>query len=96
MAPAGKAATCASCHINNNYNLTIAPTDCGNSGCHLTNWQQTNNPAHPTAAMPFAAANFSSSHHTIYLTIAVFEHSKTGVLLTQGHANLACPASHYY
>jgi len=43
MAPAGKAATCASCHINNNYALTIAPTDCGNSGCHLTTWQQTNN-----------------------------------------------------
>jgi len=35
---------CASCHINNNYNLTTAPNDCGNSGCHLTTWQQTNNP----------------------------------------------------
>jgi hypothetical protein len=36
---------CASCHIDNNYTLTIAPTDCG-SGCHLTTWQQTNNPVH--------------------------------------------------
>jgi len=23
---------CASCHINNNYTWTIAPTECGNSG----------------------------------------------------------------
>src|SRR5205814_3615682 len=36
MAPAGKVAACTDCHINNNYTLTTAPTDCGNSGCHLT------------------------------------------------------------
>jgi len=38
MAPAGKVAACTDCHINNNYTLTTAPTDCGNSGCHLTTW----------------------------------------------------------
>jgi hypothetical protein len=53
---------CASCHINNNYNLTIAPTDCGNSGCHLTTWQQTNNPPHPKAGPSFAAANCANCH----------------------------------
>ena len=37
---------CAACHANNNYALQIAPTDSGNSGCHLTKWQQTNNPVH--------------------------------------------------
>ena len=27
MAPAGKVTACTQCHINNNYALTIAPTD---------------------------------------------------------------------
>jgi hypothetical protein len=85
MAPAGKAATCASCHINNNYTLTIAPTDCGNSGCHLTTWQQTNNPAHVSAGAPFAAANCSTCHSTITWTTATFNHSATGWALTGSH-----------
>jgi len=85
MAPAGKSTTCASCHINNNYTLTIAPTDCGNSGCHLTTWQQTNNPTHPSAGAPFAAANCSTCHNTITWTTAVFDHSVTGFALTGSH-----------
>jgi hypothetical protein len=85
MAPAGKAATCASCHINNNYTLTIAPTDCGNSGCHLTTWQTTNNPTHPSAGAPFAAANCSTCHSTITWTTATFNHSTTGWALTGSH-----------
>jgi hypothetical protein len=85
MAPAGKAATCASCHINNNYTLTIAPTDCGNSGCHLTTWQQTNNPAHASAGTPFAAANCSTCHSTITWTTATFNHSTTGWALVGSH-----------
>src|SRR5437660_7836577 len=94
MAPAGKSATCASCHINNNYTLTIAPTDCGNSGCHLTTWQQTNNPAHVSAGAPFAAANCSTCHSTITWTTATFNHSTTGWLLTNGHANVPCASCH--
>ena len=85
MAPAGKAATCASCHINNNYTLTIAPTDCGNSGCHLTTWQQTNNPTHASAGAPFAAANCMTCHSTITWTTATFDHSTTGWALTGSH-----------
>jgi len=85
MAPAGKAATCASCHINNNYTLTIAPTDCGNSGCHLTTWQTTNNPKHPAAGTAFAAANCSTCHNTITWTTAIFDHSTTGWALTGSH-----------
>src|SRR3989440_658613 len=85
MAPAGKAATCASCHINNNYTLTIAPTDCGNSGCHLTTWQQTNNPTHASAGAPFAAANCMTCHSTITWTTATFNHSTTGWALTGSH-----------
>ncbi len=68
MAPAGKVSACTDCHVNNNYNLTIQPTDCGNSGCHLTTWQQTNNPTHSTAGTAFAAANCSTCHNTITWT----------------------------
>jgi hypothetical protein len=85
---------CALCHVNNNYNLIIAPTDCGNSQCHLTTWQQTNNPVHPSAGAAFAATNCSTCHNTVSWTTATFDHSTTGFLLTQGHANVACSACH--
>jgi proline racemase len=85
---------CLSCHINNNYNLTIAPTDCGNSGCHLTTWQQTNNPVHPSAGPAFAVGNCSGCHNTISWTTAIFDHSTTGFLLTNGHANVPCLSCH--
>src|SRR5947199_184914 len=85
MAPAGKVVACTDCHINNNFTLTTAPTDCGNSGCHLTTWQQTNNPTHATAGAPFAAANCSTCHNTITWNTAVFDHSTTGWALTGSH-----------
>ena len=85
---------CALCHVNNNYNLTIAPTDCGNSACHLTTWQQTNNPVHPSAGAAFSAANCSTCHTTVSWTTASFNHSTTGFLLTSGHANVACNLCH--
>jgi hypothetical protein len=85
---------CASCHINNNYNLTIAPTDCGNSGCHLTTWQQTNNPTHSSAGPTFATANCTNCHNTVSWTTSTFDHSTTGFLLTQGHANVPCASCH--
>jgi hypothetical protein len=85
---------CAQCHINNNYNLQILPSACGTSGCHLTTWQQTNNPPHPTAGPAFAAANCSNCHTTAGWTTATFDHSTTGFLLTNGHANVACAACH--
>src|SRR3989475_2733925 len=85
---------CAACHINNNYNLTTAPTDCGNSGCHLTTWQQTNNPVHSSAGATFAVANCAGCHNTISWTTATFDHSTTGFLLTNGHANVPCASCH--
>ena len=85
MSPAGKVTACTQCHIGGNYNLTIQPTDCGNSGCHLTTWQQTNNPTHSTAGAPFAAANCSTCHNTITWTTATFDHSTTGFALTGTH-----------
>jgi hypothetical protein len=85
---------CALCHINNNYNLIIAPTDCGNSGCHLSTWQQTTNPVHPSAGAAFALANCSTCHTTASWTTATFDHGTTGFLLTNGHANVACASCH--
>jgi len=85
VANGGKVPGCTSCHINNNYSLTIAPTDCGNSQCHLTTWQQTNNPTHATAGAPFAAANCSTCHNTITWNTAIFDHSTTGWALVGSH-----------
>ena len=85
VANGGKVASCTSCHIGNNYSLNIAPTDCGNAGCHLTTWQQTNNPTHASAGAPFAAANCSTCHNTISWTTATFNHSTTGWALTGSH-----------
>src|SRR6202008_2649436 len=72
MAPAGKVNACKDCHVNNNYNLTTQPNDCGNSGCHLTTWQQTNNPVHSSAGATFAAANCSTCHNTVTWNTAIF------------------------
>src|SRR5205807_9892392 len=55
------------------------------SGCHLTTWQQTNNPTHSAAGAPFAAANCSTCHNTITWTTAIFDHSTTGWALTGSH-----------
>jgi hypothetical protein len=90
LAPAGKVASCTDCHINNNYNLQIQPTDCGNSQCHLnTNygggWQGTTNPVHSTAGAPFAAANCSNCHNTVSFLTAIFNHAATGWPLVGSH-----------
>ena len=85
---------CANCHLNNNYNLQIAPTDCGNSGCHLTTWQKTTNPIHSTAGPAFALANCSNCHTPKGWDTANFDHSSTGFPLTFGHANVPCASCH--
>ena len=85
---------CASCHVGGNYNLHIVEADCGNSGCHLTTWQQTNNPVHSSAGAAFGVANCSGCHNTISWTTAIFDHSTTGFLLTNGHANVPCASCH--
>ena len=85
LAPAGKVAACTDCHINNNYNLTTAPTACGTSGCHLTTWQQTTNPVHSSAGAAYAAANCANCHNTTTWTTASFDHSTTGFPLTGSH-----------
>jgi len=85
---------CANCHINNNYNLQIVPTDCGNSGCHLTTWQKTTNPPHPSAGPAFSLANCSGCHTPKGWDTAIFDHTSTGFPLTFGHANVPCTSCH--
>ena len=94
LQPAGKVTGCNQCHVNNNYTLSIQPTDCGNAGCHLGTWQQTNNPTHSTAGAPFATANCSTCHNTITWTTATFDHSTTGWALTGVHATTPCASCH--
>jgi len=76
---------CALCHIGGNYALTIAASACGNSQCHLTDWQQTNNPVHSSAGAAFGAANCATCHTTAGWTAASFDHSVTGFTLTGTH-----------
>ena len=85
IAPAGKVTGCDQCHVGNYTTLAIQPTDCGNSQCHLTTWQQTDDPTHSSAGTPFAAANCSTCHNTITWTTAIFDHSTTGWPLTGSH-----------
>lgn len=85
---------CSACHIDGNFNLQIATTDCGNSQCHLTTWQQTNNPTHATAGPAFALANCSSCHTTAGWTTANFDHSVTGWPLTGAHLTTPCAGCH--
>src|SRR5882762_9947039 len=93
---------CESCHVNNNYHLTTTLNECGNSGCQLTTWQQTNNPVHSTAGTQFAAANCAVCHNTVSWTTAIFDHSQTGFALTGMHISpsptpcVSCHVSNNY
>src|SRR5260370_15586644 len=55
---------CLNCHVGGNFNLQIAATDCGHSGCHLTTWQQTTIPKHSAAATVVPIATCSKCHNT--------------------------------
>jgi len=78
---------CASCHINNNYNLTN--TAC--SSCHLKDFQATTNPNHAAAGFP---TDCSICHTTTSWAGATFDHSKTGFPLTGAHINTPCQSCH--
>lgn len=85
---------CEQCHVGGNFHLQIAASDCGNSQCHLTTWQQTNNPVHSSAGAQFAVTNCQNCHTTASWLTANFDHSQTGFPLNLGHANVACASCH--
>jgi len=79
---------CALCHVNNNY--TSLPTAC--SGCHMTDYNNTNNPNHAAANWPttcttchnttaWIPANLPSQYHTFFP-------------LNHGGANGVCTTCH--
>jgi hypothetical protein len=79
---------CASCHVNNNYSLTSANTDC--MGCHLAAWNTTqtlggNVPNHVSANFPTTAAACSGCHTITVWADGKFDHSTTGWALTGAH-----------
>ncbi len=69
---------CGDCHVNNNYKLNN--TACVT--CHLTDYNNTNNPNHVQAGFPQTC---EVCHDTIKWTDANFNHSKTGFPLTGSH-----------
>jgi NMD protein affecting ribosome stability and mRNA decay len=77
---------CASCHVNNNYNIT--DTSC--VSCHLKDFQGAANPNHVQAGFPqtcqqcHSTANWNAS----------FDHATTGFPLTGAHTSLQCSQCH--
>jgi hypothetical protein len=69
---------CADCHVNNNYKLNN--TAC--ITCHLTDFNNTNNPNHVQAGFP---QNCEVCHDTIKWTDANFDHNKTSFPLSGSH-----------
>jgi hypothetical protein len=88
LAPAGKVNQCSDCHVGNNYAAGFPPMDCGNSGCHLKDWNLTptyggNIPNHISAGFPIALC--STCHDTVLWTDGKFDHSTTGFPLQGPH-----------
>ena len=78
---------CAQCHVNNNYTLTSGA--CIN--CHLTDFNNTNNPPHKSANFP---QDCSGCHTTTNWDGATFNHATTGFALVGTHASQQCAACH--
>jgi hypothetical protein len=72
---------CLDCHINNNYNLTT--TTC--ASCHLKDYNAATTPLnHVQLGFPTTC---QSCHDTVAWTNGRFDHSTTGFLLTNAHAD---------
>ena len=80
---------CASCHVNNNYNLTAANTAC--SACHMQDFQSTTNPNHVLGGF---STTCETCHSTASWTNATFNHSLTGFPLTGAHVSVPCASCH--
>jgi hypothetical protein len=78
---------CASCHVNNNFNLT----NTGCIACHQTDYRGTTNPSHAAAGFP---TDCTVCHSTASWTGATFNHASTGFALTGAHVSVACTSCH--
>jgi hypothetical protein len=79
---------CSQCHTGSNaYGLTN--TAC--VACHLTDFQNTNNPNHISVGFP---QQCDVCHNTTSWTQATFNHNNTSFPLTGAHTNVACTSCH--
>ncbi len=79
--------TCVACHMAGRFAGT--PTDC--FGCHVTDFNATQNPSHVAAGFPH---NCAACHTAVSWQGATFNHNTTRFALTGGHANVQCSACH--
>ena len=79
---------CSQCHTGSNaYRLTN--TAC--VACHLTDFQNTNNPSHISVGFP---QQCDVCHNTTSWTQAVFNHNNTSFPLTGAHTSVPCASCH--
>ena len=80
---------CAACHRNNLYRGT--PRDC--IGCHLADYQRTQNPGHAAAGFPTSCDTCHRPTAAGWRGSATFNHSAVFQLAGQ-HASAACTSCH--
>jgi hypothetical protein len=78
---------CSQCHTNGNYGITS--TAC--VSCHLTDYQNTNNPNHASSGFP---QQCDVCHSTSAWSPATFNHNNTSFPLTGFHTQVACANCH--
>ncbi|HLK19154.1 MAG TPA: hypothetical protein VKT81_09365, partial [Bryobacteraceae bacterium] len=78
---------CAACHVAGRFAGT--PTDC--FGCHVTDFNATQNPNHAAAGFPH---NCAACHTNVNWLGATFNHNTTKFPLTGSHVSLQCSACH--
>jgi hypothetical protein len=78
---------CASCHVNN----VFAGLSTACSGCHMADYNGTNNPNHKAAGFP---TDCSLCHTTANWNGATFNHNNTPFPLTGAHTSVACGTCH--
>ena len=81
---------CTQCHNSTYGNYSISTAACAN--CHMTDYNNTTNPAHKAAAFPTTC---DSCHTTVAgWGGATFNHTSTGFALTGAHTSLQCAQCH--
>ena len=79
--------TCAQCHSSGQY----ATSEHGLLGCHLKDYQTTNNPNHVAAGFP---QDCQLCHTTTQWLGAKFDHNATKFPLTGAHVTVTCAQCH--
>ena len=78
---------CSACHVGGQFKGTAATC----VGCHMKDFQGTNNPNHVSLAFPQTC---QSCHNTTAWQPANFDHNSIGFPLTGAHASLQCSQCH--